>query len=701
MSARYLNRELSWVEFNARVLAEASNPRVPLLERAKFLAIVSTNFDEFFMVRIATLKRQIEKAVASSCPTGMSAREQLEAVSHRVHELTDTLYATLLNDILPGLAQAGITRVIRDRWNDEQRTFVQRYVREHVFPVLTPVRANPARMPSIGNLALHAAILLEPRKDDADHGDGELRLALVQIPDSLDRLVLLPADDGATIAFSFLEQLVISESHELFPGYRVIEQCLFRVTRDADFGVDEERDEDFLEAMEEVLESREESPVVRLQINGGSERLREMLTTAFGLAERDVYATADPIELRNLMELATIDGFPELHDEPWRTGLVPIDEEVSMFDAVRERDLLLSHPYESFEPIIRLLDEAADDPATLAIKMTLYRTSGTSPIIDALERAAQAGKQVSVLVELKARFDEGRNIHWAQRLERAGVIVVHGIARLKVHAKALMIVRREEHGVRRYVHLGTGNYNERTARLYTDVGLLSARRDLAVEVGLFFNAITGYSVIPGLKKLLMAPVSLKRRVIELIDREGERAAATGTGAITVKINSLADPDVIEALYRASQAGVVVRLNVRGICMLVPGVPGLSETITVVSVIDRYLEHTRAFIFENGGAEDVYISSADWMTRNLEKRVELMVPVEDRDLKRRLRESLEIYFEDNTKAHVLNPDGTWTRRVPESGADEVRAQEVEYLRTRARVTADTPENRQEFRVRRKA
>ena len=728
MSGPYINRELSWIEFNARVLSEAENPDVPLLERLKFLSIVSSNFDEFFMVRVATLKRQLQLNKPSTCPTGMSVKEQLSAIRSRVAELTERKYQVLLEEVLPALADHGLVRVTPDQWDSEQQGFVKRFFREKVFPVLTPVRAQPDQpLPSVGNLRLLAAFLLNPTPEARDQsvglwgggqspGDddgtavgasaapqsegGEPLLALVQVPSSLERLVYLPTDRPNVVAFTFLEQVILSEAYQLFPGYTVAEQCLFRATRDADFGVDEERDEDFMEAMEQVIEIRDRSDAVRLNINRGSRRLRDMLTRALDLEEHEVYETPDPLELKNLMDVASVDGFNELRDTPWRSMQSPwVDEEEPIWESIRKRDILLHHPYESFDPVVRMVQEAAEDPQTLAVKMTLYRTSGNSPIIRALEHAAENGKQVSVLVELKARFDEERNIGWAQRLERAGVIVVYGIARLKVHAKALLIVRRERDGVKRYAHLGTGNYNDKTAKLYTDLGLMTCDEQMCYELGRFFNAITGYSVIPGVQKISMAPVGLKRRLIELIQREATRAASGGPGLIIAKLNSVADPEVIDALYQASRAGVEIRLNVRGICMLVPGVAGTSENITVVSVVDRYLEHTRAFYFENGGTPEVYLSSADWMPRNLEKRVELMFPVENPDIRRRVRRILDLFFADTSKAHVLAADGTWKRRAPGSAAP-LRAQQAAYQRIRDRLSGDEPENRQAFKVRRR-
>lgn len=726
MNGPYINRELSWIEFNARVLSEAENPQVPLLERLKFLSIVSSNFDEFFMIRVATLKRQLRNGLASTCPTGMSPKDQLEAIRRRVLELTERKYDTLLNDVIPALAREGIERATPDQWDSDQQAFVKRFFRERVFPVLTPVRATiGSPLPLTGNLRLHAAFLLQPNPEAAEGAVGlqdrplgvdaeedagtpvqerensDPVLALVQVPASLERVVYLPTDSSDRVAFTFLEQVILSQAYQLFPGFTVTEQCLFRVTRDADSGVDEERDEDFVEAMEQVIETRDRSRAVRLNINRGSRRLRSIITAGLEITDEEVYETSDPLELRNLMDVVAVDGYHHLRDEPWRSmPSVWIDEDESIWDSIQRRDILLHHPYESFDPVVRMVQEAADDPETLAIKMTLYRTSGDSPIIAALERAAEAGKQVSVLVELKARFDEERNIGWAQRLERAGVIVVYGIARLKVHAKALLIIRRERDGVRRYVHLGTGNYNDKTAKLYTDLGLMTSNEELCYEVGRFFNAITGYSVIPGLQKLSMAPVSLKRRLLELIAREATRARSGGPGLIIAKMNSLADPEVIDALYDASRAGVEIRLNIRGICMLVPGIAGTSETISVVSVIDRYLEHTRAFYFENGGNPEVYLASADWMPRNLEKRVELMFPIENPDIKRRIRRILDLYFDDNVKAHVLGPDQRWTRVAPAAGAEPFRAQEAAYQRIRDRLAGDEPENRQEFKVRRR-
>lgn len=712
MKRRYLNRELSWVEFNARVLSEAQNPEVPLLERLKFVAIVSSNFDEFFMVRVAGLKRQMRMGISGSCPTGMSPREQLEAIRERIVELTTAKYNLLHNELLPQLSDHGITMVARPNWDTAQRAFLHRIFREQVFPVLTPVRAGIHEpLPYVGNLRLHAAFLLT-HEERATAGartesaaapellpeeEGPV-LALVQVPPSLGRIVYLPSAPG-TVTFALLDHIIAEFGAHLFPGYVVLEQCIFRVARDADFGVDEERDEDFVEAMEQVLEGRDRSHAVRLTLNHSEGLLPHILMQGLDLSALDVYYKRDPLELRHIIELTTLDGYDHLRDERWRHVRSPdIDPELSIWDSIRRRDILLSHPYESFDPIVHLLHEAAADPDVLAIKMTLYRTSGDSPVVRALEAAAEAGKQVAVVVELKARFDEERNISWAARLEKAGAIVVYGIARLKIHAKAILIVRRERGGIRRYAHLGTGNYNDKTARLYTDMGLLTTREDLTAELNLFFNAITGYSVIPKLETLWMAPVALKARVLELIEREASRAESAGSGLIIAKLNALADVEVIDALYEASRRGVKVLLNVRGICMLVPGRKKLSENIRVVSVVDRYLEHTRAMYFANGGAEELYLSSADWMPRNLDRRIELLFPVEDTDLRTRLKRTLQLFFEDTVKAHELQSDGGWVRV---NGRKAVRAQEVQYRWALDRLAPDAPESRQEFSVRRKA
>lgn len=700
--SKFFNRELSWIEFNARVLEEAGDKNNPLIERLKFLSIVSSNFDEFFMIRVASLKRQYRRGDRVTCPSGMSPSQQLSAISRRVGELVDEKYRLLHEELLPALQKEGISLVKPDELTSEQESFLQSHFMEEIFPVLTPVRCKSGdELPYIGNLRLHAAFLLRLKEGERPVDGSEAaeeELAVVQIPPSVQRIIYLPTEQSK-VAFTLLEYLVVSYAHLLFPGYQIRQHAFFRLTRDADMSVDEERDEDFVEAMEQVLESREHSRPVRLTINGSSERLQRLLQDSFELTDEDIYVKPEPLDVSVFMEFLHLSGFDHLKDPPWQPQAAAfLEEDVPIWETLRRRDLLLHHPYDSFDPVVQLVRRAANEPETLAIKMTLYRTSGDSPIIRALEEAANKGKQVTAVVELKARFDEERNIGWATRLERAGVIVVYGIARLKVHAKALLIVRKERAGVRRYLHMATGNYNDRTAKLYTDFGFITSKEELTYEASLFFNAITGYSAVPSLKKLLMAPVSLKSGMIQRIEREASRARSAGSGLILAKCNAIADPEVIQALYEASQSGVRIRLNVRGICMLVPGVEGLSENIEVVSIVDRFLEHSRIYYFQNGGNEEVFLSSADWMPRNLERRVELAFAIEDTDLKHRLTRTLRVYFSDNVKARVLHPDGSWVRKKKKGEAR--RAQSVFQDEAESHTEQVTPEEKAEFRVRRK-
>ncbi len=720
---RYLNRDLTWIDFNERVLSEALNPEVPLLERVKFLCIVSMNFDEFFMVRVASLKRQLRSGIRRNCPSGMSVRTQLEEISREVKRVVEIQYKALHEEILPGLAEHGIFLRRPEDMSSSQRAFLRAKFEEEILPALTPVRVETGQpLAYSGNMRLQAAFLLyrDPEAsvlgEDVEYGpagetgpeqlgltaEGEPaeKIAIVQIPRSVPRIFYLPERDGR-VGFALIEHVVIEFAAILFPGYSVQENALFRVTRDADMGVDEERDEDFVEAMEQVLEHREHGDAVRLSVNREAGRIGEVLREAFGLQEADVYRKDEPLELATLMQIYDLPGYDELRYPVWRSyenPALPGDEPI--WNVLRTRDVLLHHPYDSFSPVIRLIESAAHDPHVMAIKVTLYRTSGKSPIIQALELAAASGKHVTALVELKARFDEERNIGWAERLANAGVIVVYGIARLKVHSKVLMIVRREKDGVRRYLHLGTGNYNEKTARYYTDTGLMTSREDMAYDVGLFFNAITGYSSIPAIQKLVMAPTGLKSRLLQLIEREAMRSSPDAPGLIMAKMNSLADPDIIEALYAASAKGVRIHLNVRGICTLIPRRKGLSENISVVSILDRYLEHSRLFYFRNGGVEDVYAASADWMPRNLERRVELMFPIEQENLKRKVKHMLEVFCADNVKAHEMNSDGSWRRRVPGPRDARVRAQELFHEEAQAGAEAEEPPHQREFTVRRR-
>ncbi len=707
METPFFNRELSWIAFNERVLWAAESPSLPLLERLKFLCIVASNFDEFFMVRVAGLKRQLLGERYISDPAGLSPETQLKRISEEVHRIVEQKYRFFREELLPQLRKEGLALKGPTEWSPTQRTFTKERFDREVAPVLTPVRCAPGEELRVsGNMRIHGAFLLEEEGDSAgplDQGDRgeEPALAIVQLPPSLERILYLPEEDNS-VSFTLLDHLVVHYGGSLFPGYRVVESAIFRVVRDADLGVDEDRDEDFVQAMEQVLEHREHSAAVRLAVSENTVLLTERLRASLGLEPWEVYEKPNPLDLGSLMPLTSIAGFEHLREEPWPPSAPrSLSEDESLWDAIRRRDILLHHPYESFEPVVRLLQEASRDSGVLAIKMTLYRTSGDSPIIRALETAAEQGKQVTVLVELKARFDEERNIGWAQRLERAGVIVIYGIARLKVHAKALLIVRREPDGIRRYMHLGTGNYNDKTARLYTDFGYFTCRDDLAYEVGIFFNAITGYSAIPNLSKLSMAPTGLKSKLLQMIAREAKRAESGEEGVIYAKLNSLADPEVITALYEASQKGVRIALNIRGICMLVPGVPGRSENIRVTSIVDRFLEHARTYYFRNGGADEVYCASADWMPRNLDRRIELAFPIEEPAEKRRIIEAFGVFFRDNQNAYELDHTGTYHPVKPRPGEKPFRAQEYFYTQAQASAEKTAEASKKEFTVRRKA
>jgi polyphosphate kinase len=699
----YLNRELSWLEFNARVLEEALDRSNPLLERLKFLAIVSSNFDEFFMVRVASLKAQLRAGDSTPDASGRSPAEQLSAIAERTREIVGRQY-DYLAELLPALEREGLAVARPSAWRGSERRWLEQYFNEQLMPLLTPLRFDSPDedgrpgFPSTGSLRLHAAFLLAreldaggspPRGLAPGAGDSDLGFALVQVPPNLDRIVRLPVED-ATVRVALLEDIVAFFGHKLFPGWRVTASLIFKVTRDADFAVDEDRADDFIAAMEEVVVDRQNSYPVRLAVSGESEAIAERIRLALGLGEDDVYTMDGPIDLRGLMDLAQSDYLPaeraaRLRDQPWPpVRSLETPEGSTIWDEIAASDRMLHVPYESFDPVVRFLDEAADDPSVLAIKMTLYRTSGNSPIVRALTRAARNGKQVAALVELKARFDEERNIAWASRLEQAGAIVVYGIARLKVHAKAALVVRREEDGsVRRYLHLSTGNYNDRTARLYADLSIFTADEDVCREASIFFNMITGYSAVQELRSLAVAPFDLKTRLIAMIDREAQRSTPESPGLIMAKMNAVADADVIDALYRASRAGVRVRLNVRGICALTPGVKGLSENIEVVSILGRYLEHARIVLFGNGGAEEIYLSSADWLPRNLEKRIELMFPVRDEGAQRRIRKILAAYFQDNVGAHRLQPNGRWKKLKPAEGEQPYSVQAAFYEEVKRR------------------
>ena len=665
----FLNRELSWLAFNHRVLEEARDSANPLLERLKFVTIVASNLDEFFMVRVAALLHHVAEGDLAADAAGLTPRQQLDAVAARVHEMVDRLYGTLMGEILPTLAQRGLEILPLSAIDETQRGTLTRYFHAEVLPALTPLAADEAHtFPMLAGLSLNLALLLEPAP-----GAEEPRLAVVQVPARLPRLVRVPGASGTR--FVLLESIVRAELAALFPGQTVRTAAAFRVARDAEIELDDEGGRDYLAAIEEELRKRRRSQVVRLEIEAGVDPvLLRLLAERLEVDATDIYPVQGPLDLRAFLPLVELPAFAELRDTPPKPAAVLSAQAANdLFSVLDERDALLVHPYDSFDPVVALVARAAEDADVLAIKMTLYRTSGDSPIVRALSDAAERGKQVSVLVELMARFDEQSNIQWARRMEEAGAHVIYGVRGFKTHAKICLVVRRGRQGIRRYVHLGTGNYNERTARLYTDCGLLTADPVIGEDASAFFNALTGYSDPPAMRKLVMAPAALRERFLRLIDRERRRAVGGQAAEIRAKMNSLQDEDIIRALLDAAQAGVRIRLNVRGICCLRPGVKGASERIEVVSVVDRFLEHARVFHFLNGGDEEVYLSSADWMSRNLDRRIELLFPVEDADSRRRVLAVLDAAFQDNVKGRWLQPDGTYKRRRLAKGDEPFRSQ----------------------------
>jgi polyphosphate kinase len=673
----FFNRELSWLAFNERVAEEAEDRSNPLLERAKFAAIVASNLDEFFMVRVARLRNAIEEGDTEPDSSGLSPARQLAQVSARVHTLVDRLYALVTGELLPALAANGIRIASPAELDDVRRGALDAYFRDDVLPVLTPLAVDTARpFPMLSSLSVNLALRLAP----VEEGLAE-RIAVVQVPSGLPRLVRVAGGEGVT--FVVLDDVIRAGLDSLFPGQAVLEAAAFRLTRDSELELDDEGGRSYVEALEEELRRRRKSDVVRLEIDGSaSDALASLLVGLAGIDEDSLYRVPGFLDLHALWGIVDLPGFGPLRDH----GMKPVPvlgdgAEGRIFDVLDAGDVLVHHPYDGFEPVLALVEQAADDQDVLAIKQTLYRPGADSPVVAALMRAADRGKQVTAVVELMARFDEEHNLRWARALEEAGAHVIYGVRGLKVHAKCCLVVRRTPLGLRRYVHIGTGNYNHRTARLYTDVGLLTSSPEFAVDASAFFNALTGYSDPPRMKKLVMAPSQLRDRLLRLIEREIRRAQDGQPALIRAKMNALVDERMIDALYRASAAGVRVQLNVRGICVLRPGVRGLSEHIEVVSIVGRFLEHARIFHFQNGGEDEVYVASADWMPRNLDRRVELMAPVEAPDCRRRLLHTLDVLFSDNVKGRRLSADGTW--RVPARHAADppVVAQSVIYEHAR--------------------
>lgn len=684
---RYLSRALTWLGFNGRVLEEAQDTALPVLDRARFLGIFFSNLDEFFMIRVSGLSEAVEAGIDRGGAGEESTAAVLAQVGQRSHGLVRVAYTTYQREILPALEESGIHFLTEEDLAPKERAFLDRLFTREILPILTPAAVEPGLpFPHVTNFALCFAVRLS-------RVGAEERFALVQLPRQYTRWIQVGSKGGSR--FAPLEDVVRRHLADLFPGHEIKDAALFRVTRDADFATDDQEEEDLVEAVKNVLKQRRSGDPVRLEIEAStSNEIAERLIAAFELDAASVYRVHGPLDLKFLMEFARAPSLPAARSPAWPPQHVPeIPAGEAIWEAIAERDFLLFHPYETFEPVLRLLKLAAEDPAVLAIKQVLYRTAPNSEVIRALESAAENGKQVTTLLELQARFDEERNATWARRLEEAGVQVLYGLAGLKTHAKALLIVRRGPGGIERYAHLGTGNYNERTVLEYSDLSLLTSNEDLCGDLTAFFNVVTGYSEPLPWRRIAMAPLGLRRRFLELIRREIEKSTTEEPGQIRAKMNSLVDKPIVEALYEASAAGVKVLLNVRGACVLRPGVKSLSENIRVVSIVDRFLEHSRIFEFRNGGETEAYIGSADWMPRNLDRRVELVFPVSDPLLRARLGHILDVLFADNVRARELRPDGTLAKRP--RGRRVVRAQEIFWEEARARAEGRGDADRSAF------
>ncbi|HTU69424.1 MAG TPA: polyphosphate kinase 1 [Candidatus Baltobacteraceae bacterium] len=674
----YFSRELSWLEFNDRVLEEALDSSNPLFERLKFVAIYGTNLDEFFMIRVAAIKQQIEAQVVWRSDDGRMPAEHLAAVSTRLRTSLATQTRLLNEELLPALEREGIQVLRISELPEDRQLALERTFDDRLFPVLTPLAVDSGHpFPYISNLSLSLAVELEEPTAEG----VELHFARVKIPPTVPRFVPLEGTPEGERHFVLIEDLIAHHLDALFPGMTVREAYLFRVTRDADLELQEDEADDLLRAIESELQRRRFGEPVRLEVERGMpEYMRDFLLKSLELGDVDCYEVDGLMALSDLWQIVNLPDYESLRDAPFMPAIPRmLVGKTDLFALIRESDLLLHHPYESFDPVLQFLQQAAEDEQVLAIKATLYRTSGkNSPIVRALLEAAENEKQVAVVIELKARFDEENNIEWARRLERAGVHVVYGFPGQKVHAKTLMVVRQEEDGIRRYMHFGTGNYNEKTARLYTDLSLFTCRHELGADVTQLFNALTGFSNITDYEDLLVAPVTLRREMLAMIDRETDHARAGRPAGIRAKLNAITDPEIVRALYRASQAGVPIELLVRGMCILRPGIPGVSETIRVRSIVGRFLEHSRIYVFENGGDREVYMSSADWMGRNLDRRVELAVPVMDPVLAETLTSGvLSVLLSDNVKGRVLNPDGSYSRLQIPAREMPIHAQRI-YL-----------------------
>ena len=674
----YVNRELSWIEFNYRVLSEARDKSTPLFDRLKFLSITASNLDEFYMVRVASLKDMVHAKYAKKDIAGLTAKEQLDKISEKTHQLVDLQYSTYNRSLVPALKQNGLRIVMEhEDLTEDEAAFADEYFHKNVYPVLTPMAFDSSRpFPLIRNKTLNIAALLKKKNEK----EAELEFAMVQVPSVIPRIVELPEEkdeNGETQrVVILLEEIIERNMQSLFLNYDIVASHPFRIMRNADFSLDEEEAVDLLEEIQKQLKKRQWGEAIRLEIESNVDKqLLKILKKELSISSEDIFQISGPLDLTFLMKMYGLDGFDHLKTPKYTPQPVPeLMNEDNIFTNIRKGDILLTHPFETFEPVVNFIKKAARDPEVLAIKQTLYRVSGNSPIIAALAEAADNGKQVSVLVELKARFDEENNILWAKMLEKAGCHVIYGLLGLKTHSKITLVVRREEEGIRRYVHLGTGNYNDSTAKLYTDCGLLTCDPLIGEDATAVFNMLSGYSEPLGWNKLSLAPLWLRGRFLRLIQRETRNAREGIPARIVAKMNSLCDREIIASLYEASNAGVKIQLIVRGICCLRAGIPGLSENITVCSIVGNFLEHSRIFYFENDGEPQIFMGSADWMPRNLDRRVEILFPVEDEKLKARICHILEVQLADNVKAQYLRPDGTYAKRN-RRGKEPVCAQDT--------------------------
>lgn len=712
----FYNRELSWLSFDYRILGEAQDKTIPLLDRLKFLSITASNLDEFYMVRVASLKDMVHAEYDKKDIAGMTPSKQLEEISKVTHEFMKDQYRTYNNSLIPALKKEGIAILSHhEDLSRKQAKFVDDYFKSEVYPVLTPMAVDSSRpFPLIRNRSLNIGAILKMKTTDSDHsGNGHFRelyithnnskkdgtadtdFATVQVPSGLPRVVEIPSEEGFDRTYIMLEQIIERNIHRLFMNYEVLCAFPYRVMRNADLTIEEDEAADLLMEIEKQIKRRQWGEAIRLQVEEGMDKkLLKVLKKELHIKEDDIFHINGPLDLTFLMKLSGMEGYDELK-VPKYTPQQPkwLNSEENLFTQIRDHDVLLHHPYESFDPVVNFVREAAKDPDVLAIKQTLYRVSSHSPIIASLAAAAENGKQVTVLVELKARFDEENNIIWARKLEQAGCHVIYGLVGLKTHSKITLVVRREEDGIRRYVHLGTGNYNDSTAKLYTDMGLLTCNKAIGEDATAVFNMLSGYSEPAVWNKLAVAPLWLRDRFTEMIERETEFAKAGKKAFIKAKMNSLCDAKIIASLYEASAAGVQIDLVVRGICCLKTGIPGVSENIHVRSIVGDFLEHSRIFYFHNNGHEEVYMGSADWMPRNLDKRVEILFPVEDETLKAEVIHILTIQLQDTLKAHIMQPDGTY-RKQDLRGKKKLCAQD--YFRQEAMKNASQRKKEQNAR-----